>query len=125
MAENKYIIGYTAIEYNIKGILIPKKVYSEFELSRGKKRYTVVTAAQLKELKSVKLFNNLLDIKAIRVLDHLPGNAMSDEEKIITQKTKLADKDKEIARLKAKLKAAGLSDDDVDNADDNPENKGE
>ena len=37
---NKYIIGYSAIEYEIAGILLPKRNYSEFEKKHGKKAYT-------------------------------------------------------------------------------------
>ena len=57
---NSYIIGYTAIEYDINGILIPKRNYTEFDKQHGKKAYTEVTEEQLAMLQNNSVFNTLI-----------------------------------------------------------------
>jgi hypothetical protein len=104
---NKYIIGYTAVEYNIAGILIPKKSYSDFEQRRGKKAYTEVDETQLAVLQNDKVFNTLLENKMVRILDHIPNFALSGEDRA---NRKFAEAEKkytsEIEQLKAELEAA-------------------
>jgi len=103
---NKYIIGYTAVEYNIAGILIPKKSYTEFEKKHGKKPYTEVDDNQLALLQNDKVFNTLLGNKMVRILDHIPNFALSGEDRA---NRKLAEVEKkytsEVEKLKAELAA--------------------
>lgn len=78
---NKYIIGYTNIEYRIGSVLLPKRNYNDFEKQHGKKAYSEVTEEELAVLKDNKVFNTLLDNKMIRVLDHIPNFALSGEDR--------------------------------------------
>lgn len=104
---NKYIIGYSAIEYEIEGILLPKRSYTEFEKKHGKKAYTEVTEEQLSVLQNNSVFNTLIENKMLRVLDHIPGFALSGEDRA-NRKLEEAEKKytSEIEQLKAKLAAA-------------------
>lgn len=104
---NKYIIGYSAIEYEIAGILLPKRNYSEFEKKHGKKAYTEVTDEQLSVLQNDSVFNILIENKTLRVLDHIPGFALSGEDRA-NRKLEEAEKkySSEIEQLKAELAAA-------------------
>lgn len=104
---NKYIIGYSAIEYEIAGILLPKRNYSEFEKKHGKKAYTEVTDEQLSVLQNNSVFNSLIENKMLRVLDHIPGFALSGEDRA-NRKLEEAEKkySSEIEQLKAELAAA-------------------
>lgn len=108
---NKYIIGYTNVEYRIGDVLLPKRNYDDFEKHHGKKAYSEVTEEQLAVLKENSVFNTLLDNKIIRVLDHIPNFALSGEDRANqrlreTEKkyTKQIDKlQAELAEAKAKL----------------------
>lgn len=104
---NKYIIGYSAIEYVIEGILLPKRSYTEFEKKHGKKAYTEVTEEQLSVLQNNSVFNSLIENKMLRVLDHIPGFALSGEDRA-NRKLEEAEKKytSEIEQLKAELAAA-------------------
>lgn len=104
---NKYIIGYSAIEYEIEGILLPKRSYTEFEKKHGKKAYTEVTEEQLSVLQNNSVFNTLIENKMLRVLDHIPGFALSGEDRA-NKKLEEAEKkySSEIEQLKAELAAA-------------------
>ena len=104
---NKYIIGYSAIEYEIAGILLPKRSYSEFEKKHGKKAYTEGTDEQLSVLQNDSVFNTLIENKMLRVLDHIPGFALSGEDRA-NKKLEEAEKkySSEIEQLKAELAAA-------------------
>ena len=104
---NKYIIGYSAIEYEIAGILLPKRNYSEFEKKHGKKAYTEVTDEQPSVLQNDSVFNTLIENKMLRVLDHIPGFALSGEDRA-NRKLEEAEKkySSEIEQLKAELAAA-------------------
>lgn len=104
---NKYIIGYSAIEYEIEGILLPKRSYTEFEKKHGKKAYTEVTDEQLSVLQNNSVFNTLIENKMLRVLDHIPGFALSGEDRA-NRKLEEAEKkySSEIEQLKAELAAA-------------------
>lgn len=104
---NKYIIGYSAIEYEIEGILLPKRSYTEFEKKHGKKAYTEVTEEQLSVLQNNSVFNTLIENKMLRVLDHIPGFALSGEDRA-NRKLEEAEKKytSEIEQLKAELAAA-------------------
>lgn len=101
---NKFIIGYTAVEYDIAGILIPKKSYTDFEKKHGRKPYTEVDEEQLSILQNDSVFNTLLENKMVRILDHIPNFALSGEDRA---NRKLAEVEKkytsEIEQLKAKL----------------------
>lgn len=88
---NKYIIGYTNVEYRIGDVLLPKRNYNDFEKHHGKKAYTEVTEEQLAVLKENSVFNTLLDNKMIRVLDHIPNFALSGEDRA-NQKLKETEK---------------------------------
>lgn len=104
---NKYIIGYTAVEYDINSILLPKRSYTEFEKQHGKKAYAEVTDEQLAMLKENSIFNTLLQNKMLRILDHIPGFALSGEDRA---NRKLAEVEKkytdELTQLKAELAKA-------------------
>ena len=111
---NSYIIGYTAIEYDINGILIPKRNYTEFDKQHGKKAYTEVTEEQLATLQNNSVFNTLIANKMVRVLDHIPGFALSGEDranrkleeanrKLEESNSKIEESTKEIEKLKAEL----------------------
>ena len=104
---NKYIIGYSAIEYEIAGVLLPKRNYSEFEKKHGKKAYAEVTDEQLSVLQNDSVFNTLIENKMLRVLDHIPGFALSGEDRA-NRKLEEAEKkySSEIEQLKAELAAA-------------------
>ena len=101
---NKYIIGYTGIEYIIGDVLIPKRSYTEFERQHGKKPYAEVSEEQLDALQKNKVFNTLLQNKIIRVLDHIPNFALSGEDranrKLVETEKRYAD---EVEKLKAEL----------------------
>lgn len=102
--SNKYIIGYTMVEYFIEDMLIPKKVYSDFERQHGKKPYTEVTEEQLARLNNSKVFTSLLNEKAIRVLDHLPAFALSGEDRATRKLKEAEDKyEAKIAALQAEI----------------------
>lgn len=104
---NKYIIGYSAIEYEIAGILLPKRNYSEFEKKHGKKAYTEVTDEQLSVLQNDSVFNTLIENKMLRVLDHIPGFALSGEDRANRRLEETEKKyTSEIEQLKAELAAA-------------------
>ena len=114
---NKYIIGYTAVEYDINGILVPKRSYTEFEKQHGKKAYTEVTEEQLAVLQNCSVFNTLIANKMVRVLDHIPGFALSGEDrankkleeanrKLEESNNKVEESTKEIEKLKAELLSA-------------------
>lgn len=77
----KYIIGYTNLEFNVGGLLLPKKVYTEEEKARGKKNILPVTDEDITMLESNKVFKTLLDTKKIRILDKLPSWAVSGVER--------------------------------------------
>lgn len=111
---NSYIIGYTAIEYDINGILISKRNYTEFDKQHGKKAYTEVTEEQLAMLQNNSVFNTLIANKMVRVLDHIPGFALSGEDranrkleeanrKLEESNSKVEESTKEIEKLKAEL----------------------
>lgn len=76
-----YIIGYTSNEFLIGNFLVPKKVYTEEEKARGKKNFTAVSEEDLKQLRTNKVFNALEAGKKLRVLDKLPGWAVSGGER--------------------------------------------
>ena len=78
---SNYIIGYTFNEYLIGNILVPKKVYTEEEKARGKKNYTEVSEDDLKALRTNKVFLALEAGKKLRVLDKLPGWAVTGGER--------------------------------------------
>lgn len=101
---NKYIIGYTNVEYRIGDVLLPKRNYNDFEKNHGKKAYSEVTEEQLAVLKENSVFNTLLDNKMIRVLDHIPNFALSGEDRA-NQKLKETEKKytEQIDKLKAEL----------------------
>jgi hypothetical protein len=104
---DKYIIGYTGVEYFIGDVLIPKRSYTEFERQHGKKPYAEVSEEQLETLKKNKVFNTLLQNKMIRVLDHIPNFALSGEDRA---NRRLAEAEKrytdEVEKLKAELAEA-------------------
>lgn len=76
-----YIIGYTSNEFLIGNFLVPKKVYTEEEKAHGKKNFTAVSEEDLKQLRTNKIFNALEAGKKLRVLDKLPGWAISGGER--------------------------------------------
>lgn len=104
---NKYIIGYTNVEYRIGDILLPKRNYNDFEKHHGKKAYSEVTEEQLAVLKENSVFNTLLDNKMIRVLDHIPNFALSGEDRA-NQKLRETEKKytEQIDKLQAELAKA-------------------
>lgn len=108
---NNYIIGYTSVEYNVGGILLPKKVYTAEEKAAGKKEVTKVSEEQLIILRANKVFMALESTKKIRVLDQLPSWAVSgaDREAALTARIKELESKKspgKVTALEAELSAA-------------------
>lgn len=91
----KYIIGYTSYEYVINGIRIPKKANSRLD-QPGDRGVTPVDDEQLKGLEGTKLFKQLIEAKAIKVLESRPSWSVTSAEKI-------DDLQQENARLRAQL----------------------
>lgn len=101
---NYYIIGYTAVEYNVDGILLPKKTYTAEEKATGKKEVTKVSEEQLVILRANKVFMALENTKKIRVLDNLPSWAVSGADREAALMTRI----KELESKKAPGKVTAL-----------------
>ena len=99
-----YIIGYTFNEFLIGDVLVPKKVYTEEEKARGKKNFTEVSDKTLEALRTNNVFNALESTKKLRVLDKLPGWAVSGGEReaaLQAQTKELTAKNSELAEALA------------------------
>ena len=117
---NNYIIGYTSVEYNVGGILLPKKTYTAEEKATGKKEVTKVNEVELKTLRANKVFVALENTKKIRVLDQLPSWAVSgaDREAALVAKIKELEGKKvpgKVSALEAELSAAKAETETVTN----------
>lgn len=87
---SNYIIGYTNLEFNVEGLLLPKKTYTPEEKARGKKDFLAVSADDMKKLQTNKVFNTLLASKKIRVLDKLPSWAVTGVEREAALQAKIS-----------------------------------
>ena len=87
---SKYIVGYTNLEFNVEGLLLPKKTYTQEEKARGKKDFLAVSEDDMKKLQANKVFNTLLATKKIRVLDNLPSWAVTGVEREAALQAKIA-----------------------------------
>ena len=101
-----YIVGYTEVEFLVEGVLLPKKVYSSEEKARGKKEITEVGDVVLAQLRANKVFIALETAKKIRVLDKLPGWAVSgaDREAALKERIKELESKKGNSQDKQKIK---------------------
>lgn len=100
---SKYIVGYTDYEYVINGVFIPKHNYNDAEKAKGKLGYTEIDDSKLAELQKVNVFNSLIDLKKIRVMDHKPSWAVSAEDKANAYKSELEAVKAELEATKQKL----------------------
>lgn len=87
---SNYIVGYTNLEFNVEGLLLPKKTYTQEEKARGKKDFLAVSEDDMKKLQANKVFNTLLDTKKIRVLDKLPSWAVTGVEREAALQAKIS-----------------------------------
>lgn len=100
----KYIIGYTAFEYAVCGVRIPKKMSSRAD-QPGEKGVTEVTEEKLKELRQNRVFKHLEENKDIKVLDTKPSWAITHVEKIQQKDTENEKLRKEVEELRKQLAA--------------------
>ena len=87
---SNYIVGYTNLEFNVEGLLLPKKTYTQEEKARGKKDFLAVSEDDMKKLQANKVFNILLATKKIRVLDKLPSWAVTGVEREAALQAKIS-----------------------------------
>ena len=87
---SNYIVGYTNLEFNVEGLLLPKKTYTQEEKARGKKDFLAVSEDDMKKLQANKVFNTLLATKKIRVLDKLPSWAVTGVEREAALQAKIS-----------------------------------
>lgn len=87
---SNYIVGYTNLEFNVEGLLLPKKTYTQEEKARGKKDFLAVSEDDMKKLQANKVFNTLLATKKIRVLDKLPSWAITGVEREAALQAKIS-----------------------------------
>ena len=117
MAEEKtyYIVNNSFISHEILGIVFPRK------------HFVAINDVKLKELKKNAMFSSLLKSKELDIRDEIDDSMRTTEEQLAASKTELikakqesdalknealteiSKRDAEIASLKAKLAAAGIT----------------
>lgn len=109
--EVVYVLNNSFISHEMLGTVFPKK------------KFVAVSKDQLKELKTVPMFNSLLNTKDFEIKEEIDDSMRTTEEKLSLAKNEavalkkeaeeikaealqaLSEKDKEIEELKAKLAA--------------------
>ena len=117
---NNYIIGYTSVEYNVGGILLPKKTYTAEEKATGKKEVTKVNEVELKTLRANKVFVALENTKKIRVLDQLPSWAVSGADREAALQARIKELEgkgvsKKVSTLEAALETSNKEKENITN----------
>ena len=117
MAKEKtyYIVNSSFISHEIFGIVFPRK------------HFVAINDVKLEELKKNAMFNSLLKSKDLTARDEIDDSVRTTEEQLAASKTELIKakqeaealkdealseikkRDDEIAALKAKLSAAGIT----------------
>lgn len=110
--EVVYVVNHSFISHKMLDTVFPKK------------KFVAVSKEQLKELKTVPMFNSLLSTKDFEIKDEIDDSMRTTEEKLALAKNEavalkkeaedikaealqaLSEKDAEIAELKAQLEAA-------------------
>jgi hypothetical protein len=121
-----YLKSRHARELEVKGVLLPKEQYSDYEIKCGKRSIIEITEDQLNLLKTDKVFKSLVDKSRYIVTDKLPEQYATPIEKLKLKTENyvkiINEKDIEIAALKKEneelKKEFGVKQDEVEIVDE-------
>jgi hypothetical protein len=96
----KYIASRSEYEYNVGGFIIPKRQYSEYEMSLGKRAVLAVSDDEYERLTAESFFAARVGSGEFTVTDTAPIEGLSWNEKAEFYQDAAFEREKELAALK-------------------------
>jgi hypothetical protein len=99
----KYITSDLEYEYNIEGLIIPKRRYSEAEMAFGKSAVLAVSEEAYKAVAGNAFFKKQLGRGNFAVSDSAPFERLSESEKARVYQSKSVESGKEVETMRKEL----------------------